>query len=166
MILATLGKLSVAQALTNGTTDSTNVIQLPASDFIAFADAWLVITTVVIAGGSGTLTFDLVMSTASTLDTNVTVIRSYLAAITDIRAATIGRHIAALNLGKMLVQMLNESGSTYPFVGLVCTLSSSATITIDAAISPTEPWTEYNRMITESPVTVPAIASAGSGTVV
>lgn len=166
MILATLGKLSVSQALTAGTTDSTNVIQLPASDYIAFADAWLVITTIVAAGGSGTLTFDLVMSQESTLDTNVVVVRSYLASEADIRAATLNRHIAALNLGKMLVQMLDESGSDYPFVGLVCVLSSSATITIDAAISPTEPWSEYHRMVTDSPVGVPAIASAASGTVV
>ena len=163
MILATLGKLSVAQALTAGATDSTNVIQIPAADYIAFADAWLVITTIVVAGGSGTLTFDLVMATAANLTTNVSVVRSYLASEADIRAATIGRHIAALNLGKMLVQMLNESGSTYPFVGLICTLSSSATITIDAAISPTEPWTEYNRMVTDSPIGVPGVASAGSG---
>ncbi len=163
MILATLGKLSVAQSLTNGATDSENVIQLPAADYVAFADAWLVITTIVAAGGSGSLTFDLVMATAANLTTNVSVIRSVLASEADIRAATKNRHIVALNLGKMLVQMLDESGSDKPFVGLICTLSGSATITIDAAISPTEPWTEYHKMVTVSPVGVPSIASAGSG---
>ncbi len=163
MILATLGKLSVAQSLTAGTTDSTNVITLPAKDYIAFADAWLVITTVVIGSGSGTLTFDLVMSQEDTLDTNVSVVRTYLASEADVRAATVNRHIAALNLGKMLVQMLNDSGSDYPYVGLVYTLSSSAAITVDAAISPTEPWTEYHRMTTVSPVGVPTVGSAGSG---
>ena len=163
MILATLGKLSVNQALTATTIDSDNVITLPAKDYIAFADAWLVITTVVAAGGSGTLTFDLVMSQEDTLDTNIVVVRSYLAAVTDKRAATIRRHIVALNLGKMLVQMLDDSGSDYPYVGMVYVLTSSATITVDAAISPTEPWTEYHRMVTVSPVGVPAVGSAGSG---
>lgn len=168
MILATLGKLSVEQALTATTQISDNVIRLPAKDYIAFSDAWLVITTIVAAGGSsGSLTFDLVMADAVALDsTNVVVVRSYLATKADIRAATKNRHIVALNLGKMLTQMLDDNATDPSYVGLIYTLGGDATITIDAAISPTEPWTEYHRMVTVSPIGVPEIASDGSGTVV
>jgi hypothetical protein len=164
MILATLGKLSVAQALTAGSTDSTNVIQIPASDYVALADAWMSIFTVVAAGGAGALTFDLVMSQESTLDTNVSVVRTYCSAVTDVRVATAGRFISRINVGKTLVEMLDTSGSDYAFIGLITTLGGSATITIDAALSPSEPPTESHRMVTVSPVGVPAVASVGSGT--
>lgn len=163
MILATLGKLSVAQALTDADPVSDNIIQIPASDYIAFADAWLVVTTIVVAATAGTIKIELRMATSTALTSYVQVVALDIAAITDKRVATVNRHIMALNLGKVLTQMLDDDGSTYPFVGIKYTLSAATTITVDAAISPTEPWTEYHRMVTESPVGVPAVASAGSG---
>lgn len=163
MILASLGKLAAAQALTAGTTDSTNVIQMAAADWAGITDVWLVIDTVVAAGGSGALTFDLVLSTEEALTTTVSVIRVHCASEADLRVATAGRHICAVNVGKMLKEIMETTGDTYYFVGLISTLSGSATITLDAALSPSEPQTLHHKMVTESGVTVPAIASAGSG---
>lgn len=163
MILATLGKLSVAQALTDADPVSDNIIQIPASDYIAMADAWWVVTTIVAAATAGTIKIELRMATSTALSSYVQVACVDIAAITDKRVATLNRHVVALNLGKTLVQMLDDDGSTYPFIGIKYTLSASTTITVDAAISPTEPWSEYHKMVTESPVGVPAIASAGSG---
>ncbi len=164
MIIASLGKLCVAQALTATTQISDNVIQLPTIDYAALTDVWLVIDTVVVAGGSGTLLFDLVMDTQVALDgTQVSVNRTYLAAETDLRVTTLGRHICAVNVGKMLKEMLETSGSDYPFIGLVMILSSSATVTVDASLSPTEPHTIHHKMQTESNVGIPTIASDDSG---
>ena len=163
MILATLGKLSVAQAITDTDPVSDNIIQIPASDYIAMADAWWVVTTIVVAATAGTIKIELRMATSAALTSYVQVACVDIAAITDKRVATINRHVVNLNLGKTLVQMLDDDGSTYPFIGIKYTLSASTTITVDAAISPTEPWSEYHKMVTESPVGVPAIASAGSG---
>ena len=163
MILATLGKLSVAQAITDSDPVSDNIIQIPASDYIAMADVWWVVTTIVVAATAGTIKIELRMATSAGLGTYVQVGCVDIAAITDKRVATINRHVVAVNLGKTLVQMLDDDGSTYPFIGIKYTLSTSVTITVDAAISPTEPWSEYHKMVTESPVGVPAIASPGSG---
>ena len=166
MILATLGKLSVAQAITDADPVSDNIIQIPASDYIALADTWWVVTTIVAAATIGTIKIELRMATSTALTSYVQVACVDIAAITDKRVATKNRHIVALNLGKTLTQMLDDDGSTYPFIGIKYTLSGSTTITVDAALSPTAPWTEYHKMVTESPVGVPAVASAGSGLVV
>ncbi len=166
MILASLGKLSVAQAITDSDEISENVIQSAALDYVNFSDLWWVVDTAVVAATAGTLKFALVLATTAALTTSVEVCSVLIAAITDLRVATIGRHIVALNLGKTLTQMLDDDGSTYPFIGIKYTLSASTTITVDAALSPTAPWTEYHKMVTESPVGVPAIGSAGSGLVV
>lgn len=164
MILATLGKLCVAQALTDADEISENVIQIPATDYAALTDAWWVVDTNVVAATAGTLKFELVMATAAGLATAVQVYCVDIAAITDKRVATVGRHIAAVNVGKTLKEMLETDGSTYPFIGMKNTLSAGTTITVNAALSPTEPHTIHTKMLTVSNVTTPAIASAGSGT--
>lgn len=165
MILATLGKLAVAQDLTVGSIDSTNVIQLPAIDYVGLTDVWWVVDCETIATGDGSDTFDFIlyMSQESTLDTNIEVCSVGFTGYADKRIATAGRHIVALNVGKMLKDMLDTDGSSYPFIGMISTISAGATVSINAALSPTEPPTESHRMTTVSPVTVPAIASAGSG---
>ncbi len=163
MITASLGKLCVAQSLTAGSDISDNVIQLAAVDYAAITDAWLVIDTNVVAGGSGSLKFALVLATAAGLGTSVEVVSTLLSAITDIRSATAGRHIININIGKMLKEMLDTSGSDYPFIGLKTTLGGSATISIDAVLSPTEPQSETHRQVTTSNVGIPGIGSAGSG---
>ena len=163
MILASLGKFAVAQALTAGATDMTNVIEVAALDYTKFSDLWWVVDTAVVAGGAGAITFDLVVSKENTLDTNVKVLTVIAASIADIRVATIGRHIASVNIGKMLVNILDTDDSDYEFIGMIGTLGGSATISIDAVLSPTEPPTEPHRMVVVSNVTVPEVASVGSG---
>lgn len=163
MIIATLGKLCVADDLTATTQISDNVIQIPATDYAALTDVWLVIDCETVATGSGTYTLDLVMAQEAALTNVIVVVRIYLADETDKRITTVGRHIAAINIGKMLKEMLETDGSSYPFIGLKMTLSSNATVGINAALSPTEPHTIHHRMQTISNVPVPAISSAGSG---
>lgn len=163
MILAQKGKLSVAQAITDSNEDSTNVIQIPAVDYVAMTDLWWVVDTVVIAATAGTLDFSLVLSKESTLDINLVICKMSIAAITDLRVATVGRHIIAVNVGKMIKEMAETDGSDYVYVGQLNALSASTTITINAALSPTEPQTLHHKMVITSPVGVPAIASVGSG---
>ena len=167
MILAALGKICIAQAFTAGTTISENVIQIATIDYSQFTDLWLVIDTNVIASGSGTLTFDLVIDTAVALDgTRRSVVRTYLAAISDLRCATAGRYITNLNIGKTLKEMLDTDASDYAYIGLEVVLSSSAAITINAALSPSEPQSETHRQVTVSGVGIPSISSDGAGFVV
>ncbi len=167
MILAQKGKLSVVQSLTAGATDSTNVIQYTVDgsgvDYAAMTDLWLVIDTNVVASGSGTLTFDLVMAQEAALNNTVSVVRTYIASIADLRVATAGRHITAINIGKTLKEMLETDASGYEFIGLIYTLSSSAAITVNASLSPTEPHTIHHKMVIRTNVSVPTIASVGSG---
>lgn len=163
MILAQKGKLCVAQAITDANEISEHVIQYDAVDYAAITDLWWVVDTNVIAATAGTLKFALVMATAAGLGTAVEVCSVLIAAITDKRVATVGRHIIAINVGKMLKEMLETDGSSYAFIGMKNTLSASTTITINAALSPTEPPTLHHKMTIVSPVGVPAIASDDSG---
>jgi hypothetical protein len=163
MIIPSLGKLCVAQAITDADEISENVIQLPATDYAHITDVWWVVDTNVAAATAGTLKFELVLAQEAALTNVVQVACVEIAAITDLRVATAGRHIVAMNVGKMLKDMLDTDGSDYPFIGMKNTLSTSVTITINAVLSPTEPQTEMHRMGTVSNVTIPAVASAGSG---
>ncbi|MHC4387345.1 MAG: hypothetical protein ACYSX1_01925 [Planctomycetota bacterium] len=163
MIIASLGKLCVAQAITDADEISENVIQLPATDYVGITDVWWVVDTNVVAATAGTLKFELVLAQEAALTNVVQVACVDIAAITDKRVATAGRHIVAMNVGKMLKDMLDTDGSDYPFIGEKHTLSTSTTITINSSLSPTEPQTEMHRMATVSNVTIPAISSAGSG---
>ena len=163
MILATLGKLAVAQALTDADEISANVISMPAADWAGITDLWWVVDTNVAAATAGTLKFALVVSTAAELTTSQEICSTYVAAITESRVATAGRHIISVNIGEMLKEMMETAGDTYYFVGMKNTLSTSTTITIDAVLSPTKPHTLHHAMVTDSPVGVPTIASAGSG---
>ena len=162
MIIASLGKLSAAQVLT-GSEISENVIQLSAIDYVGMTDVWWVIDTVIAATVAGTMKFELVMATSAGLGTAIQVCCIDIAAITDLRTANIGRHIIAINIGKQLKDMLHASGSDYPFIGMKNTCAGSTTISINAALSFTEPPTDDKRMSTVSNVDVPDVASPGSG---
>lgn len=164
MILASLGKLSVAQAITDTNPDSANVIQHAAIDFVGMTDVWWVVQTNVAAATAGTIKVELVLSQESTLDNNVQIMCVEIAAITDKRVATAGRYIAAMNVSKQLNQMLEDDGSDHPFIGILYTLSSSVTITVDAFMSFTEPTTLHHRMQVLSNIDNSiSVASAGSG---
>ena len=163
MILASLGKLGVAQALTDADEDSTNVIQLPAVAWCAFTDLWWVVTTTTIAATVGTLKFELVLATAANLTTAVQLCCVDIAAITDLRVATIGRHIAAFNIGKQLKQFMEGDMATYYFIGQKNTLSAGTTIKVDSALSPSEPHTVHHRQVVDSNVTVAPLPTAAAG---
>ena len=163
MILAALGKLSVAQDITGADEISENVIEIAALDYIGFSDLWWVVDTETVAATAGTLKFELVLAQEAALTNTVQVCCVDIAAITDLRVATIGRHIVALNVGKMMVNMLDTDGSDYEFIGMHNTLAGSTTISINAVLSPTEPPTEPHRMVVTSNVGVPSVASVGSG---
>lgn len=166
MIIASLGKMAIAQAITDANEDCTNVIQIPATDYVGFSDLWWVVDTAVIAAGGGgeTYTFSLVMAQTETpLATYKVIAQAYVTPEGDLRLATVGRHIVALNVGKMIVNMLDTDASDYVYIGQANTLSAGATISINSSLSLTEPATEPHRQIVDSPVGIPAIASAGSG---
>lgn len=167
MILASLGKLSVAQDLSgSSSTDSTNVIEIAKVDFGAMTDLWWVVQTETIAAGDGSDTFDFILylSQENTLDTNKEVMSVGFTGIADKRAATVGRFIAAFNIGKQMMQMLEDDGSDFEFIGMISTLSAGATISIDAWLSFTEPHTLQHRMQVESNIDNSInVASAGSG---
>jgi hypothetical protein len=166
MILASLGKLSVQQAITAADEDSTNVIQIAVVDWAAMTDLWWVIQTTTIAAGDSadTFAFSLVMSQETTLDTNKIVAAVNITGIADKRLATTGRFIAAFNIGKQMKQMLEEDASDYPYIGQTNVLSTGATVSINSNLSFTEPHTIPHRMVVESNIDNSiAVASAGSG---
>jgi len=168
MILASKGKLSVAQTITAADEISENVIQMIAADYAGLTDLWWVVDTNVIATGDGadTFKFALVISTSDALTTNQEVCSVNITGYADLRLATAGRHIAALNVGKMLKEIMETSGDTYYFVGMENTLSDGSTISIDASLSPTEPQTLHHKMVTVSNVALPLAASDDAGEVV
>jgi len=158
MILEDFGVLSTAQDLTAGSTDSENVILMPAIDYTALTDAWWVVDCETVATGDGSDTFDFILylSQESTLDTNIEVVSVGFTGYADVRIATAGRHIAAFNIGKQLMQMLGTSGSDYPYLGMISTISAGSTVSINASISPSEPPTEDNIQVIRSNVTKPS----------
>lgn len=168
MILPSLGKLCVAQTIASAQTDdSDNVIQIAAVDYASMTDLWWVVDTNTVATGdnSDEYTFTLVLSQESTLDTNKEVLSKKVTDFEDKSLATIGRHIIAVNLGKMLKDMLEDDGSDYPFIGMIIDVSSGAEIVIDAALTFVEPGTIKHRMQVESNIDNSIdVASVGSGT--
>lgn len=161
MILAKAGVLSTAQDLTVGTTDSENVIDLSAADYVGITDLWLTVQTETIATGDGsdTYEFKLVVASEATLDTVKEVCKVIITGYEDSRIATAGNNILCVNIGKMLKEVAT---STYRYAGLMSIISSGATISINASLSPSEPKTDYHAQVVASNVTVPAPASAGS----
>lgn len=164
MILASLGKLSVKQTLT-GTEISENVIQIATVDFAAMTDLWWVVQTSTVASVEGAMSFKLVLDTQFGLDgTQVEVMGVDIAGITDLRVATVGRFIAAFNIGKQMMQMLETDASDYAFIGMENVCAGSTTIGIDASLTFVEPGTLKHRMQVESNIDNSiSVASAKSG---
>ena len=164
MLLDRLGKLAAGQDLTAGAADSTNVIEVAALDYAHPVDLWWVVDTEIIATGDGadTFAFQLVLSQESTLDTNVEILSRTVTGYASACLATAGRHIVAINIGKMLKDVLAAAGSDYEFIGMISTVSTGATLSINASLSNSEPQTEYQAQVVDSNVGIPAAASAGS----
>lgn len=155
MILDALGVLATAQDLTDADEISENVILVAAIDYTQLVDVWWTVDCETAAATAGTIKFELVIATAAGLGTAIQVCCVDIAAITDVRVATAGRHIAALNVGNQMVNMLTTAGSDYPYVGMKNTLSTATTISINAALSPSKPPTEFNQQVIRSNVAVP-----------
>jgi hypothetical protein len=162
MILDKKGRLCVAQALTDADAISDNVIKMTAADFAALTDLWWVVDTVVAAATTGTIKLSLVAATAAALTTSLEICCVNIAAITEARVATAGKRIIAVNVGKSIKDILDTSGDTYIYLGMKTDLSAGTTITIDAALTPTEPRTPDHAEVVDSAVGVPAKCSAGS----
>ncbi len=161
MLLEDLGVLSTAQDLTAGSTDSENVIDLGAFDYLGFTDLWLSIITETAKGSAGgsTATYDikLVVSSTAGLDTLVREVCSIamLDTAADPRIAAADRSIAMMEVGMQIAETADE---TYHFLGLISTLAngnSTATLSINAAMSPSKPRTKDNTQVTRSNIGVP-----------
>jgi hypothetical protein len=160
MILDAFGVLDTAGAkLAGATTISENVIKLPEVDFSGITDLWLVIDTAVIATGDAndTYEFQLVADTQVGLDgTSVEIIAHTVTGFADVRLATAGRRIFAVNLGEVLMDPFFDP-ETYMYLGLNSIISAGATISINASLSTVKPQSDvlYNRQVTRSPVGLP-----------
>jgi len=160
MLLAEKGILSKAQAFTaNGSgAVSSNVILIPAVAGVAPTDLWLAVETAVAAGGgtSSTYKIQLLVDTAASLASDPKEVLSVLiTGAADARIATAGKPILAVNIGKMLAQLMS---ATVIYVGAWITLADgngTASLSINAALSNSEPRTEDKSQIVDSPVGVP-----------
>ena len=164
MILPKPGILSKAQDLTAGATDSQNVVQMAAVDWAALTDIWWIVDTETIATGDAddTYKFQLVLASEEGLDTTFEVVSVTVTNYAQHRIATAGNHIIAVNIGKMLNEILGASLSDYPYLGMISTISDGATISINAALSTVEPPTISHAQPSESNVGVPGHCSAAS----
>lgn len=171
MIMDKLGILSKAQDLTSGSTASTNQIKMTARDWAAITDAFLEVDTETIATGDGsdTYQFELRVATSTALTTFAQVFSVLITGYTSRRLAGTHRPIASFNVAKQLKSACQElidaqtlADTAYIYVGLYSTISSGATISINAALVPHEPPTEDHRQVVESNVGIPAHCSAAS----
>ena len=172
MILDKLGILSKAQDLTSGsTTASTNQIKMTARDWAAITDAFLSIVTETIATGDGsdTYTFELRVATSTALTTYSQALSVLVTGSTSRRIAGTHRPIINVNVTKQLKSACQElidaqslADTAFIYVGVYSTISSGATVSINAALTPVEPPTEDHRQVVDSNVGIPAHCSAGS----
>lgn len=158
MILDAFGVLDTAAVKPeSASTVSENVIYMPATDFVGVTDLWLVIDNYAAATGdaSDTFVFDLVVSAAAALTSPKNVVSLNITSNADARLATAGKRILAVNIGKMLQESIFD-GSTYPYLGLLVTVSAGGQCTINASLSTAEPNTPFDSQVTVSNVGVPS----------
>lgn len=156
MILEEFGVLSTAQDLTSAsTTDSENVILLSAIADVGFGDLWLSVETETIATGDGsdTYLFQLVLSEESTLDTNIQIVSRTVTGFASEELANVNRAILSVNIGQMIGEL--KEAVTDLYLGLISTISAGATISINAALSPSKPRTKDNTQVIRSNISVP-----------
>ena len=157
MLLEELGVLSTAQDLTSAsTTDSENVIDLGAFVDLGFTDMWLIVETETIATGDGsdTFQFQLVISEETTLDTNIQVVSRTVTGFASADLANVNRTILAVEVGQLIGEL--QEATTDRYLGLISTISDGATISINAAISPSKPRTKDNTQVTRSNIGLPS----------
>jgi len=158
MILQELGVLSTAQDLTAGSTDSENVILMAAIDWTALTNVWWVVTTETVATGDAadTYAFVLYCSQESTLDTNRQILSVTVTGYETYPVAGTDRHIVNVNIAEQIHHIMGTDLSDYPYLGMISTISTGATISIDAAISPSPGHSNFNTQPIRSNVTVPS----------
>jgi len=163
--------LCKAQDLTYGSAASTDQAKMTAKQWSGITDLFLVVDTETIAVGDGSDTFkyELRVATQVGLTTYLQVLCVEITGYADARLANAGNHVLNINVGKAVrdrAQALRVAQSLtdtdYIYVGLYSTVSEDATHSINAALSPSEPHTDYFRQIVDSPVGVPTQVSAGS----
>ncbi len=160
-LLEDLGVLSTAQDLTAGATDSENVIDLGAIADVGYEDMYLDIVTETVKGSAdgstATYVFDLVVATAANLTTNKSVVRIVIQdVVADPRISAVNRQIAAIDVGAQIASIMN---ATYRFLGIISTLAngnSTASISINAAMSPSKPRTRDDVQVTRSNISIPS----------
>ncbi len=160
-LLEDLGVLSTAQDLTSGSTDSENVIDLGTITDVGFEDMYLDIVTETAIGGSAgtssTYSIALVVASETTLDTIRTILTIDIANdVADPRIAAIDRQIAGCDVGLMVA---NAADATYRYLGLISTLvdgNGTATLSINAAMSPSKPRTKDDVQVTRSNISIPS----------
>ena len=155
MLLEELGVLSTAQDLTVGATDSENVIDLGAIADVGYGEMWLTIETETIATGDSadTFKFQLVISEETTLDTNIEVVSRTVTGFASEELANVDRQILMVEVGQLIGEL--KIATTDRYLGLISTISAGATISINAAMSPSKPRTRDNTQVTRSNIGVP-----------
>jgi hypothetical protein len=155
MILEELSVLSTAQDLTVGATDSENVIDLGAIADVGYGEMWLTIETETIATGDSadTFKFQLVISEETTLDTNIEVVSRTVTGFASEELANVDRQILMVEVGQLIGEL--KIATTDRYLGLISTISAGATISINAAMSPSKPRTRDNTQVTRSNIGVP-----------
>jgi hypothetical protein len=161
MILETLGRLADGQVMTTGLDAvSDNVIDIGASgisDPNNMGNVWLVITTDVAAGGAtGLITFDLRVGPNEDMVTNdISIMSVVIPGTSDYRVAAAGRYICRCTLPYELWSVANNGGATFTYMGLYVTQAAASTITYSAAVSPSQPPTDFNTQVIRSNVGTP-----------
>ncbi|MDD5328083.1 MAG: hypothetical protein PHY02_09785 [Phycisphaerae bacterium] len=161
MILTKPGKLCVAQEFSyaTGAEDSENKLNIGTVEDVPDG-TWIDIENAAAPAGTGALTINLVVALEATLDNVISVLQVVIAAVTDKRIATKGAHILGCSLPREVRELAEQLG--YDYIGLIVTPTSSLVVSLNAAISPSQPRTRDKAQTVESNVGVPTQASAGS----
>lgn len=160
-----LGELSTAQDITGGTPlQSENVIDLGLLGIHGFgpdSDIYIDLEceTVTASGDSSdTFVFDFNVALTTDLDTGTrgtdfyTVISVPILGIVDPRLTVAGAKILTCKLPDQVWQMAKEG---FRYFGLQSTISATATLSVNCAISTSKPRTPDNQQVTTSNVSVP-----------
>ena len=165
MFLDKQGALDVALALAAGSVKSEEVLNLDELAAKGFgpgnANIFLDIETAVAAGGGSTSTYQvqLVVSDQANLSSNRKEVLSVtMTGLTDVRIAAAGRKILSCSIPDQ-VWRIAKANAGYKYVGLWWTLANgngTATLTVNSAISPSQPATEPGLQATVSNVDLPS----------
>jgi hypothetical protein len=155
-ILETLGVLAAAKSYTTGQDQASlaDVIDLGAVANTGLPlEAWVDIDCYAAAVGAGAITIDIVIADAATLDSNVlSIMRVYIAAITDARVATAGAKICACTLPYF---QMDAHTATKKYLGALVTVAGTS-VGLNIALSPSKPRTKDNVQVIRSNVDLPS----------